>query len=42
MKDSPAESYDRAVKAVLEAGRNISTGYGHSLRYEEKCTGTGI
>ena len=31
--DTPAQSYSRAVKAVKDAGRNVSEGYGHSLRY---------
>ncbi len=37
--DTPAQSYKRAVKAVQDAGRTVSEGYGHSLRYERKCAG---
>lgn len=37
--DTPAQSYSRAVKAVQDAGRNVSNGYGHSLRHERKRAG---
>lgn len=39
--DTPAQSYGRAAKAVRDAGRTVGSGYGHSLRYERKCAGTG-
>lgn len=39
LQDTPEESYKRAVKAVNEAGRTVSRGYGHSLKYEKKCVG---
>jgi len=34
--DTPAQSYNRAVMAVKDAGCCISEGYGHSLRYQKK------
>jgi biotin synthase len=39
LQDTPEESYKRAVKAVNEAGRTVSRGYGHSLKYEKICVG---
>lgn len=41
VRDTPAESYNRAVKAVQESGRSIGSSYGHSLRHEKKCAGMG-
>jgi len=32
--DTPLGSYNRAVKVVRESGREISSGFGHSLRHE--------
>lgn len=34
LSDTPEESCRRAVKAVREAGRTVSGGYGHSIKYE--------
>ncbi len=39
LNDTPEESYSRVVNTVLSAGRSISRGYGHSLKYERKCAG---
>ncbi|MDD2554300.1 MAG: [FeFe] hydrogenase H-cluster radical SAM maturase HydE [Desulfotomaculaceae bacterium] len=39
LQDTPEDSYKRAVQAVNEAGRTISSSYGHSLKYEKKCVG---
>lgn len=35
LQDTPEDSYKRAVKAVNDAGRTVSRGYGHSLKYEK-------
>jgi len=35
LQDTPEDSYKRAVKAVNDACRTISRGYGHSLKYEK-------
>jgi biotin synthase len=40
--DEPAQSYSRAVMDVRRAGRNISSGYGHSLCCDRKTAGGGI
>jgi biotin synthase len=39
LQDTPEDSYNRALKAVNEAGRKVGRGFGHSLKYEKACAG---